>query len=206
MLCASLPQLILQTCPLPRLPLPESAGLVLSGAIVAWWAAGRFCPAPPQLHGKGVRPAHSTLIFKVNKLRPQRGHSHILPFLLIWQEKAALIETVVHLLAPWWLCLGVRMPVSRPLFLISLEGSKEKLSGLYSKDNEMWDRSTHPRGKAAETQRAWVLVHSTLAGRGTATTLRVRRQSVCWFSWLVCFCLSHFKEGEEDDKSHTYTR
>lgn len=39
------------------------------------------------------------------------------------------------------LFLGVRMPVFGTLFLISLEGSKEKLSGLYSKDNEM--RSQH---------------------------------------------------------------
>ena len=206
MLCASLPQLILQICPLLPLPLPGSAGLVLRGAVVAWWAAGRFCPAPLQLHGKGVRPAHSTLIFKVNKLRPQRGHSHILPFLLIWQEKAVLIETVVHLLAPRWLCLGVRMPVSRPLFLISLEGSKEKISGLYGKDKEMWDHNTHPRGEAVETQKAWVLVHSSPAGRGMAMTLYVRRQSICWFSWLACFCLSRFEEGQEDDKSHIYTQ
>lgn len=105
---------------------------------------GRLCPAQelysPQLHGTGVGPSHSTLIFHIDKLRPQRGPSHILPFLLIWQEKAVLAETEGHtwcLLASWWLCLGIRMPVSPPLFLISLGGPTEKIGWLYSKDKDM---------------------------------------------------------------------
>lgn len=44
-----------------------------------------------------------------------------------------------------------------------------------------------------------MLVHSILAGRGTATTLRVSaKASVDFLGWF-CFGLSHFKEGEEED-------
>ena len=104
--CSVLPplHLILQARPPLPLPVPQGAGLVLSGALVAWWAGpvggrkalpspGAFpSPAP----STGVGPPPSALIFHVDKLRPQKGPSHILPFLLIWQEKAVLVETEGH--------------------------------------------------------------------------------------------------------------
>lgn len=67
----------------------------------------------------------------------------------------------------------------------------------------MRDHSAHLRGEAVETQRAWVLVHSPPAGGGTATTLCVSGFKAS-ANFPVSFSLSHFEEGEEGDKSHTY--
>lgn len=64
----------------------------------------------------------------------------ILPWFLIWQKEDELVELEGHtqcLLASCGLCLRVRMPASPPLFLISLEGPKEKVSRLYSRDRGM---------------------------------------------------------------------
>ena len=78
-------------------------------------------PAPPHMG----RPAHRALTSHVDRLRPQRSPSHILPLHLA-SESSSVGDRGPHqrLLTSWWLCLGIRMPVSPPLFLIPLEGSK----------------------------------------------------------------------------------
>lgn len=68
--------------------LPESAGLVLSGAVVAWWAAGKVLPSPPQLHQQGSDLLTALSFSKLINWDTKRSQPHP-PFLLIWQGESS---------------------------------------------------------------------------------------------------------------------